>query len=138
MNWGLAFSLIVPTLVAIFGWWFVGVLATRRDRESKRREIRVQHLIEAYRQLANVSNRPFTEETRRALEAAMTEIQLLGSARVVDLADKWVEAYIARQAGATSPLATTLRDELREELRLEHLPGPPKVLRIDLDEPEQR
>ena len=135
-NWELAATLTVPATVVVVGWWIVSFLTTRRDRDSKRREIRVQHLIEAYRQFANSSNRPFTEDVRGALESATTDIQLLGSARVVDLVDKWVEAYIARQPGVTSPLATALRDELREELRLECLPRPPKVLRIDVDEPK--
>ena len=136
MNW----EVTITAAVAVLGWVVVSLLTSWRDRASKRREIRVQHLIEAYRQLAKASSESsFTESTRRALQSATTDIQLLGSARAVDLADKWVEAYIAGRTGVMSALATALRDELRKELRLEHLPRPPKILRIDLDhEAEQR
>jgi hypothetical protein len=90
VDFNLALSLTVPALVVVVGWYVVSVLATRRDRETKRREIRLQHLIEAYRLLASVSNRPFSEETRKSLETVMSEIQLLGSRRVVELSDQWV------------------------------------------------
>jgi hypothetical protein len=135
MNVELALSLSVPALVALVGWYVVSLFATRRDRETKRREIRTQHLIEAYRLFASVSNRAFTDETKRSLETAITEIQLLGSRRVVALADQWVDAYSKGIQGFTSPLATALRDELRTELGLENLDKPPKVLRIS-DEPK--
>ena len=90
-----------------------------------------------YRLLAVVSNRPFTEQTRNNLEMAMSEIQLLGSRRIVELSDRWVEGYARGEKGITSPLATALRDELRAELNLEKLDRPPKVLRIELDEERQ-
>lgn len=136
MNYELALSLSVPVIIAVVGWYIVSDLATRRDRDNKRREIRVQHLIEAYRLFADVSNRPYSDATGPALEKAMTEIQLLGSRAVVVIADEWVEAYSKGQKGVTSRLAAALRNELRQELGLERLEQPPKVLRTT-ETPEQ-
>jgi hypothetical protein len=44
-------TLLVPTVVAIVSWFVGSWLAVRRDRANKRRDLRVQYLIEAYRQL---------------------------------------------------------------------------------------
>jgi hypothetical protein len=133
IDWKLALSLTVPAVVAVVGWLIGHQLAGARDRSNKRRELCVQHLIEAYRLLAEVSNRPFTAETHQALERAATEIQLFGSEPVIGLLHTWVDAYSKGEQGHTSPLVRALRDELRKELHLDHLADAPKALRISTD-----
>ena len=51
MNFGLLIPLLVTTLVAILGWVVAHAFARSRDRANKQREIRVNYLIQAYRQL---------------------------------------------------------------------------------------
>ena len=109
-------------------------MASLRDRASKRRELRVQHLIDEYRLIAEASNRPFSEDTRRTLERATTEIQLFGSKHVIERLSRWIDAYVKRERGYTSPLVSALRDELRKELDLVPLADAPKALRISAED----
>jgi hypothetical protein len=129
-------SLLLTAGIAILGWYVVSRLASNRDRDNARREIRVEHLLNAYRNLESITGRPFTDETVKALESAMTEIQLLGSADVVNLADRWVEDFNERGERNLTPLAAALRSELRKELGLEQLNRPPRALRITIDDEE--
>lgn len=54
-------ALLIPTLVAVVSWFVGSWLAVRRDRANKRRDLRVQYLIEAYRRLAKATERKETD-----------------------------------------------------------------------------
>jgi hypothetical protein len=129
-------TFLVSVGLVVGGWFAVSLLTSRREQENKRREIRVEHLLKAYRNLEFIAGRPFTGETVEALESAMTEIQLLGSSKVANLADRWVEDYNDRRETNLTPLASALRFELRKELGLEQLDRPPRALRVSIADEE--
>ena len=47
MNLSLFLPLVVTAALAIAGWWAVHRLFMNRDQENKRRDLRVQYLLEA-------------------------------------------------------------------------------------------
>jgi uncharacterized protein YjaG (DUF416 family) len=57
VNAPLLLSLIVTATLAITGWYVLHRLSLNRDEANKRRDLRVQYLLEAYRKLENASNR---------------------------------------------------------------------------------
>lgn len=136
MNTQLLVPLLITTGVAIVGWYAAHALAMRRDRAAKRRDLRVQFLIDAYRRLESVSNRPFSKETARALESAIADIQLFGTPKQVGLAEEFAVGYAENRRHPIQPLLAELRNDLRRELQLEATPGTLKALRIELLEGE--
>lgn len=80
-------DLIVPVLLAVAGWYVVDYLRQTRDVNNDRRRYRVEFLIESYRRLEGASQRdPIPADCARAVEGALADIQLLGSARLAGLA----------------------------------------------------
>lgn len=64
MNWQLLVPLLITTALAILGWFVLHLLAARRDLNNKRREMRLNVLIGAYRALEFAANRPYNAEMR--------------------------------------------------------------------------
>ena len=133
MNWQLLVPLLITTGVAILGWLVGHYLTSKRDRQNKRREIRVQYLIEAYRNLeAGASRGPIHEtEFGKGFESAIADVQLLGSDEQARMADELAIAIATRQDGAsTGPLLMSLRNALRYELDLGSLNEEPIHFRL--------
>ena len=122
MNFPLLLSLLVTVVLAVGGWYAVHRLSMNRDQENKRRELRIQYLLEAYRRLENSSNRPDLSAYARDLESALTDIQLLGSKGQVQLAHEFAVSMAKDRTASLDPLVANLRSELRRELGLEALP----------------
>jgi len=119
MNIQLLAPLLITTFVAISGWWVVHRLSAKRDQENKRRELRVQYLIEAYRRLEYASNRPLSEQVAPDFEKAVADIQLFGTPRQVELAQAFTHRFAEAGTCTLDPLMNELRNDLRKELRLE-------------------
>jgi hypothetical protein len=134
MNFEILAPLLITIGVAIAGWHVTHRLSMNRDRANNRRELRVQYLIEVYRKLESVSNRPFSDTTVANLEAALADIQLFGTVTQVRLAQQFVEAYSAGDKKAIRPLLLELRDDLRRELDVEPVPYKPMAFRIEFEE----
>jgi hypothetical protein len=131
MNWGLLFPLLVTTVIAVAGWWVAHSTATKRDQANKRRDLRIQYLIDAYRRLESVSNRDENSpEWAQGLESAIADIQLFGSAGQVALAKKFATDMAGKSQASADDLLNDLRRDLREELNLESVPSDVKFLRI--------
>lgn len=126
------FPVIGPVLAAVVAVvsWFVGHrLSVRKDLATKRRELRVQYLIEAYRRLEGAAHRSDAERLKD-FESAVADIQLFGSGRQVQLVHKLV-ADIAKDGFATfNPLLELLRTELRHELGMRPESTDVKILRF--------
>ena len=134
MNWGLLFPLLVTTVIAVAGWWVAHSSATKRDQANKRRDLRIQYLIDAYRKLESVSNRDENSpEWAQKLESAIADIQLFGAAGQVALAKKFVTDMADKRHASGDDLLNDLRRDLREELNLESVPSDVKFLRIKVD-----
>ena len=123
MKWSPVAQVIVVSLVALSGWFVVHKLNVTRDEGAKRREIRVQYLLEAYRNLERSANRTQRSD-RLTFESAIADIQLLGSPEQVELAQSVGESLAAHGTVRVNDLLESLREDLRAELHLERVvPG---------------
>jgi len=129
MNWQLLTPLLITTMVAIVGWFAAHRLAAARDRQNKRREMRVSALIDAYRSLEFSAQRTYDGDTARAVEMALADIQLLGTERQVRMAQQLMEEFAKTQSVDWQPLLLDLREDLQSELRLGVVPRYLKHLR---------
>ena len=125
--------LLVTTVVAVVGWYAAHRLSAARDRANKRRELRVQYLIEAYRRLENVSNRPISKATAPDFEKAIADIQLFGTPQQVALAKEFAVGFAQAGTHTLDPLLNDLRDSLRAELDLEPVSVGITYLRMKFD-----
>lgn len=131
MNFLLLLPLIVTAALAVAGWYAVHRLSMNRDQENKRRELRVQYLLEAYRRLENSSNRRDLSAYARDLESALADIQLLGTKDQVQLAHEFAVSMAKDQTASLDPLVANIRSELRRELGLDSLTNSIVVFRHD-------
>ncbi len=122
MNAGLLFPLLVTSIVTIVGWYLAHRLAASRDRARKRREQRVQYLIEAWRSMVDCANR---EDASRLgnLERALADVQLFGSPRQIALAQDAIREFASSRTVELDALLAELRRDLRSELGLGAVEG---------------
>jgi hypothetical protein len=137
MNVQLLLPLLVTTLVALSGWIIVHYFNSKRDLQNKRRELRVQYLIEAYRRLEAASNANLKEK-RGDVESAIADIQLFGTLQQIQLAIKFADELSQKRVASLDELLIHLRKDLRAELQLEKTPSNIKYLRLRDGENEDR
>ena len=108
----------------MIGLFVVGYLNDKRSVENDRRQVRTRYLLEAFRTLEAASNRnPETEsEKRMPLESALADVQLLGSPKQIRLAVQFANSLAETSGGDATALLESMREELRDELRLETAP----------------
>lgn len=124
MEW----SVILAAALAIGGWYVAHALSGRRDTANKRRELRLQYLIEAYRRIERVANQGvISSDLAPELERAIADVQLFGSARQVGLVQSFANDFSQTGHGNPSDLLVDLRQDLRKELQLEAVP-PNRIL----------
>lgn len=139
MDWRLALTIGIPGALVVAGWFLVHWLNSRRDRVIRRRDARVRGLETAYLRLAKSSNRAkYTDEMMDEFESFVSEIQLYGTPRQVELMGRIVEGFKAGGVVDFDPLLKDLRDELRRELNLEAVNGEIWWLRFGRSEEKQR
>lgn len=112
--------------VAILGWWIVGL----QQRHAVRRNMRIDYLLNAYRQLERASNRVPTSQHGRAIEEAVADIYLLGTPKQVQLAAEFSKNFAQEGGADLTLLLTHLRNSLRRELLLEADESPRVSLRV--------
>ena len=131
-------TLLIPTLVAVISWFVGSWLSVRRDRANKRRDLRVQYLIEAYRRLATaIERKEANAEYFMDLDSAIVDVQLFGSADQIAAAQKFAKQLAEHRMAQLGELLASLRDDLREELKLERVKGSTVVLRATFDAKEK-
>jgi hypothetical protein len=128
---GVSSALIGGGVIAL-GWRVAHRQEVQRDQLAKRRELRLQFLIDACRRLEFVSNRPISPRTSGEFEKAIADIQLFGSASQVALAKQFASQFARDGTAPLDPLLSTLRQEPREELLLEKVPEHITYLRMVL------
>ena len=95
-------------------------------------------MIEAYRRLATAAERKETDEEYFAdLDSAIVDVQLFGTADQIAAAQKFAKQLAQHRMAQLSELLASLRDDLREELKLERVEGPIVVLRPTFDAKEK-
>jgi hypothetical protein len=92
-------------------------------------------LIEAYRRLATATERKETNaEYVAALDSAIVDVQLFGTPDQIASAQEFAKQLAEHRAAQLTELLASLRDDLREELKLDRVEGPLVVLRPVFDE----
>lgn len=130
----------LPLLSAAFGAIVGGLLVHRltlqREALGARRTQRVDFLLSAYRRLIRASNRErLTREHRDDLEAAFSDIMLLGGKEEIDAASKFMVQFEETTEGSLGPVIFALRKSLRNEIGLNDVPMPrPYNLRLHLND----
>ncbi len=124
------FAAIMAGGAVVIGWKVTHRNEMERSRAAKRRELKVQYLIDAFRKLEYVSNRPISPETAPDFEKAIADIQLFGTARQVELAQQFAVGMAESSTHSLDPLLADLRQSLRNELDLECLLDKLKYLRF--------
>jgi hypothetical protein len=119
MDWKLFAQLFVTFIVSALGWWVAHALSSRRDVANERRKLRVSYLLEAYRKLEGAANPTNPTSKRDQLEAAIADIQLLGSPSQVKMASEFANEISQNGGASLNDLLFDLRDSLRLELQLE-------------------
>ena len=133
-------AVVIPLLSALLGAVVGGVLVHRltlqREALGARRTQRVDFLLSAYRRLIRASNRNrLTREHRDDLEAAFSDIMLLGGQVEMDAASKFMVQFVDTMEGSLDPVIFALRKSLRDEIGLGDVPMPhPYNLRLHLDD----
>ncbi len=116
-------ALLASSIIVVLGWYVVHRLSSHRDLMNKRRELSITYLIEAYRRLEHCGNRKVvTKEIVSEMEKTLTDIQLFGFKRHVELLLEFRSEYEQKKSASLEPLLNELRKDLREKLNLESLP----------------
>lgn len=114
-----ALKYAVPAVVAIVGWFAAHQFNVHRDRQNKRRDLRIQFLLDAYRRLESVANpEEKTEEQKLAFKSAVADIQLLGTREQVAATVKYLREHAAGSGARIDSVLQLLRSDLRQELGL--------------------
>ena len=122
---------VITVLAALLGWLGGYFTTIRRDRLSKRRDLRTQFLLDAYRRLEGAGNRREpSRDDEKALESSVADIQLLGSPEQAHLARQFALEFAGKGHASLDPLLEALRSELRRELALPPLDEGITFLRI--------
>jgi hypothetical protein len=132
--------LLITSIVTIVGWYIAHQIAVRRDRLAKKRDLRVQYLIDAYRKLESVTARKvLTDDERKDiiknLESAIADIQLFGSSTHIKYAYEFTQELKTNMEPSLTPLLTALRNDLRSELNLSKPGMEIRHLRIPFNPP---
>lgn len=132
MDWKLFAQLVVTFLVAAIGWWAAHLFTAKRDVANERRKQRLAYLLEAYRKLESCAHPHDPTTIWPAFESAIADIQLLGSAKQVVLAQQIAHAVANNpdHGASLNELLFDIRQSLREELQLEVVETQPVIVRF--------
>lgn len=128
MKIGQLASMVITILLASLGWLIGYWTTVRRDRLAKKRDLRIQYLIDAYRRLESAANRE--NAIVEGLETAVADIQLFGSAGQITLVLEFSVKFAAEGGAGLEDLLESLREDLRRELDLGASPARIVHLRI--------
>ncbi len=107
----LALSIFISTVMIIRS----NQHAAAMQREQRRQEILTNYLIDTYMAIEAVTCRGPVKLD--GLETAMARIQLLGSDRLISVAQNFMTEF--KSGGDTGAILTQLRNELRSEIGIE-------------------
>jgi len=104
--------------IAIAGWIFGYISSSKLNLKNKKKEMRIQYLIEVYETLSNSCLRM---EYSPDIEMAVTKIQLFGSEEQIKLTHDFLTEFSQNYTATYDELLQKLRDDLRRELNLSNL-----------------
>ncbi|PCJ24810.1 MAG: hypothetical protein COA97_09130 [Flavobacteriales bacterium] len=123
-------KIFTAIVLAVLGWLAGHYLTSQRDKKNKSREISVKHLIDAYLILTTeIVQRPDSESKNRKIENVISEIQLFGSKKQVELAKILADEVSEGKNFQLDFLINSLRDDLRKQINLKSIEGNVRWLR---------
>ncbi|MEO9167669.1 MAG: hypothetical protein ABI230_04620 [Aestuariivirga sp.] len=115
---------LTSLLSALVGGAFVAIVShtfsAKRDTRNKQRELRVKNLIEIFEAFDSSDLVP-PEEEKRALEIAVSKVQLFGDEILVEYTRKFLDAMKINGSQNIDDFMRKLRAEIRSELGLSPL-----------------
>jgi hypothetical protein len=120
---------VIGVLIVIIGWFVVYFLSKRQDAINKRRDIRIQYLIDAWRLIEEASHRE-DSKLNKNLEIAVADIQLFGSKKQIELMQQFINEFTTHKTADMTELLIDIRRDLRKELNIEKVPDVYQCLRI--------
>lgn len=127
-------QMLTTVITAALGWLAVHWLTMRRDRRNRLANLRVEYLVESYRNMQSVLSRPIdSQESLDKLQSAINDLYLLGSAEDVKVAAKLMSMLQGTHEGEISieGLMKQLRNSIREEIGQVPLDSSPVTLRLE-------
>ena len=125
-------KITITVVIAVLGWIIGHYINSQRDVRVKRQETTTKYLIEAYRVLTHdINRRELTVERKIKLENLIADIQLFGSSAQIKTAKDLVEEIVQKKDFSLDLLLNNLRDDLREQLKLEKIEGNVRWIRYD-------
>lgn len=118
MDWKTYLPLLITAGVTILGWLVAHQFNAWRDRENKRRDQRIQYLVEAFRRLGKANHHPRLHEIADELQSAITDIQLFGTEEQIRKVIAFAKTLTENGAAPMDDLLFSLREDLRKELKL--------------------
>jgi hypothetical protein len=113
----LASALIGGAVGSTFTYYF----SVRRDIAVKRREIILDNLVQALKEI-NKSSKDRPDTDLKQLENVVFRVQMVGEESLVDLANKLILELVETKNANLTPLYLELRKQVRRELRLKPIP----------------
>ncbi len=118
---------VIGAIATITGICITAYFINENNIKQKIREIRMNHLIETYRNLSLIVHRNPNDEIKIKLENAINDMQFLGSKKEIDAINDFLKNY--KDGGDLMPALVAIRNDLRKELKLEDIISPIKFFR---------
>jgi hypothetical protein len=118
MDKTITLSFIASSLIIIIGWGIAHWFTSKRDHKNKKREIRLEYLINAYRSIGAAAARNPNSEEFKNLEAGFHDVQLFGSSEQLMFLNEIFVSHSKTGGADLEPLLNSLRLELRSILEL--------------------
>lgn len=119
-------TILSSIILTVIGWFLVSLLTSYRENKNRRKNIRIEYLVNAYRDISifitRESNKCLTMEVHNNFERAIRDIQIYGSVKEIELVKEYI-SNISKKGYSVDPLLNLLRDNLRETLKLEKVNG---------------
>ncbi|ARN57416.1 hypothetical protein [Sedimentisphaera salicampi] len=111
-------KLVIPVVIAVLGWILGHLLSSIRERENKKREIRLEKLMEAYDWFGRAMIEGQNEEINVQLSMAIHNSQCYGTCREQKMAIEYCQAIKEKKSADALELIKSIRNVIREELGL--------------------
>ena len=119
-------TIFVSSFITILGWVLVSILTSYRENKSRRKNIKIEYLVTAYRDISifitREMNNCMTIEIHNKFEIACRDIQIYGSIKEIELLQDYLK-NISKKGYNVDPILNLLRDNLRKTLKLKKVEG---------------
>lgn len=124
--------LFLTAIVTVLGWFILHRLNKLKERDTKRKELIISFLIDAWEKLEYASHREDYDRVEY-LEKPIAKIQMFGNKEQIELAQIFATDISTKQQASLTNLLVSLRKHLRKELKIEEVEDTIQHLRFNKD-----